>query len=166
MASPPLASVPILTAELSVPVGEASSGTSRRLRPRVPRSPTTPVKNTRKGKERQEVEEPAKDRKRKHQQGDDDEAYKSRHDLTAQSLAQQVMCNNTLPIETILTCQPSGRRGHKPSELTERSSSFTAAITNLYVYAIEKLRHSTFQTLSNPLCAKTPDTRNYKLVST
>jgi hypothetical protein len=79
---------------------------------------------------------------------------------------QQVMCNNTMPIEAILTCQSSGRRGHKPSESTERSSSFTAAITNSYVCAIEKLRHSTFQTLSNPLRAKTPDTANYKLVST
>jgi hypothetical protein len=175
IASPLLASVPILAAELSVPVGKASSGTSRQLRPRVPRSaftsmlppPTTPVKNTRKGKERQ-VEEPAKDRKRKRKrkQGDDDEAYKSRHDLTAQSLVQQVMCNNTMPIEVILTCQPSGRRGHKPSEPTERSSSFTAAITNSYVCAIEILRRSMFQTLSNPLRAKTPDTGNYKLVST
>jgi hypothetical protein len=102
----------------------------------------------------------------KRKQGDDDEAYKSRHDLTAESLVQQVMCNNTLPIEAILMCRPSGRRGHKPSESTAQSSSFTAAITNSYVCAIETLRHSTFRTLSNPLRAKTPDTGNYKLVST
>jgi hypothetical protein len=60
----------------------------------------------------------------------------------------------------------SGRRGHKPSELTAPSSSFTAAITNSYVCAIEKLRHSTFRTLSNLLRVKTPDTGNSKLVST
>ena len=60
----------------------------------------------------------------------------------------------------------SGRRGHKPSELTAPSSSFTAAIMNLYVCAIEKLGHSTYQTLLNLLRVKTPDTGNSKLVST
>ena len=117
MAPPPLASVPILAAELSVPVGEASSKMSRQLRPRVPRptvvpastpmppSTTIPAKNKRKGKgkEREGEEEPVKNRKRKRKQGDDDEAHKGRHDLTARNLVQQVMCNNTMLIEAILT---------------------------------------------------------------
>jgi hypothetical protein len=71
-----------------------------------------------------------------------------------------------MPIEAMLMGPLSGRRGHKPSELTAPSSSFTAAITNSYVCAIEKLRHSTFRTLSNLLRVKTPDTGNSKLVST
>jgi hypothetical protein len=41
-----------------------------------------------------------KKRKHKHghKQGDDDEAYKSHHDFTAEILVQQVMCD-TMPIE-------------------------------------------------------------------
>ncbi|KIM88062.1 hypothetical protein PILCRDRAFT_63060 [Piloderma croceum F 1598] len=62
-------SASILSEELSVPAGQASSGT--------------------KGKERQEEEEPAENRKRKRKQGDGDEAHKSRHDLTARNLVQQ-----------------------------------------------------------------------------
>ena len=172
---PQLASVPMRAAELSVPPGKAFSGTSRQLRPRVtpasastsmPPPPTIPAKNTGKGKGRQGEEEPARKRQRKRKQGDDDKAYKNHHDLTAETLVQQVMYNNIMPIKAMLMCQPSGRRGHKPSKLTARSLSCTAAITNLYVCAIEALGHSTFRTLSNPLRAKTPDTGNYKLVFT
>jgi hypothetical protein len=108
----------------------------------MPAPPIIPVKNAGKGK--QDEEETVRNRKRKRKQGDDSEAYKSRYDLTAE---QQVMCN-TMPIEAMLTCQLSCRRGHKPSELTAQSLSFTAAITNSYVCAIEKVRHSTFRTLS------------------
>jgi hypothetical protein len=131
----------------------------------MPPPQTLPVKNTGKGKGREEQEETARNKKRKRKQVNDDEAYKSRHDLTAESLVQEVMCN-TMPIEAMLTCQLSGRRGHKLSKSTAPSLSFTAAIMNSYVCAIEAVRDSTFRTLSNPLRARTPDTGNSKLVST
>jgi hypothetical protein len=47
--------------------------------------PTIPAKNTRqgigKGRQAEEEEELARNQKRKRKQGDDDEAYKSHHDL-------------------------------------------------------------------------------------
>ena len=131
-----------------------STRASERLGSRVPQSttasastsmlplPTIPAKNTGKRKGRQEEEEPAKNRRRKRKQGDDDEGYKRHHDLTAPNLVEQVMCNCTIPIEEILTYQPSGSRGYEPSQSTERSTSFTVANMNSYVCAIEQPRHS------------------------
>jgi hypothetical protein len=72
----------------------------------MPAPPIIPMKNAGKGK--QDEEETVRNRKRKRKQGDDSEAYQSRYDLTAE---QQVMCN-TMPIEAMLTCQLSRRRGH------------------------------------------------------
>jgi hypothetical protein len=94
----------MLAAKQFVPLGEASSGTSRQLRTRVTRSTaaststlmlpprTIPTKNKGNWREEEEATPRNKQPKRKRKKGDDNgEAYKSHHDLTAKSLVQQVM---------------------------------------------------------------------------
>jgi hypothetical protein len=51
--------------------------------------PRIPAKN--KGKGREEEEATPRNKKPKRKEGDDGEAHKSRHDLTAKSRVQQVM---------------------------------------------------------------------------
>ena len=96
---------------------------------------------------------------------DDDEAYKDRHDVTAESLVQQVNCNIVM-YGIILIGQILVRRGHKLSKLTELSLFCTLAITNLYVCAIERLIHSTSRTSLSHLRARTLDMGNFKSEST
>ena len=67
---------------------------------------TIPMKNTGKGQGRREEKETVRNRECKHKQGDDDKAYKSHHDLTAESLVQQVMCD-TMPTEALLSADMS-----------------------------------------------------------
>ncbi|KIM77525.1 hypothetical protein PILCRDRAFT_11962 [Piloderma croceum F 1598] len=99
--APQLASAPMLAVKQFVPLDEASSGTSWQLRKRVTRSTaastytsmppplTIPAKNKGKGREEEEATLRNEKPKRKRKEGDDGEAHKSRHDLTAKSLVQQ-----------------------------------------------------------------------------
>jgi hypothetical protein len=93
----------MLAVKQFLPLDEASSGTSRQLRTGVTRSTaaststsmppplTIPAKNKGKGREEEEATPRNEKPKRKRKEGDDGEAHKSRHDLTAKSLVQQVM---------------------------------------------------------------------------
>ena len=96
---------------------------------------------------------------------DDDEAYKDRHDLTAERLVQLVNCNIVV-YGIILIGQILVRHGHKLSKLMELSLFCTLAITSLYVCAIERLIHSTSRTSLSHLRARTLDMGNFKSGST
>jgi hypothetical protein len=106
---------------------------------------------------------PRQGRKRKRDDGD--QTFRDPKELTAQMLVQQVSCN-TLAYRMIHIGRfPVIRLGHKLSKLTELSLFSTLAITNLYVCAIARLRHSMSRPLLSHRSAAILDMENFTLGS-